>query len=69
MPSSRRSSKPRDRTRVPVSPALAGGFFITSATWESRPRGISRQNECPSEMCSHWDSVDDTELGVHAKSN
>ena len=20
-------------------------------------------------MCSHWDSVDDTELGVHAKSN
>ena len=52
-----------------MSPALAGGFFTTSATWESRPRGISRQNECPLEMCSHWDSVDDTVLGVHAKPN
>ena len=69
MPSSRGSSKPRDRTRVPMSPALAGGFFTISATWESRPRGISRQNECSSEMCSHWDSVDDTAMGVHAKPN
>ena len=31
MPSSRRSSQPRDRTRVSMSPALAGGFFTTRA--------------------------------------
>ena len=31
MPSSRRSSKPRDRTRVSMSPALAGGFFTMHA--------------------------------------
>ena len=39
MPSSRRSSQPRDWTCVkPVSltsPALAGGFFTTSTTWET----------------------------------
>ena len=36
MPSSRGSSQPRDRT---TSPALAGGFFTTSTTWES-PRSL-----------------------------
>ena len=36
MPSSRGSSQPRDRTRVSVSPALAGGFFTTSTTWEAQ---------------------------------
>ena len=35
MPSARRSSQPRDRTQSLPSPALAGGFFTTSATWEA----------------------------------
>ena len=35
MPSSRGSSWPRDRTHVSMSPALAGEFFTTSATWEA----------------------------------
>ena len=34
MPSSRGSSQPRDQTASLTSPALAGGFFTTSATWE-----------------------------------
>ena len=33
MPSSRESSQPRDQTAFPTSPALAGGFFTTIATW------------------------------------
>ena len=33
MPSSRGSSRPRDRTASLMSPALAGGFFTTSASW------------------------------------
>ena len=35
MPSSRESSQPRDRTHNSDSPALAGGFFTTSTTWEA----------------------------------
>ena len=35
MPSSRGSSPPRDRTHICMSPALAGGFFTTSVTWEA----------------------------------
>ena len=35
VPSSRGSSWPRDQTHVCKSPALAGGFFTTSATWEA----------------------------------
>ena len=35
MPSSRGSSRPRDRTRVLMSPTLTGGFFTTSATWKA----------------------------------
>ena len=36
MPSSTGSSQPRDRTRcLLMSPALIGGFFTTSATWET----------------------------------
>ena len=41
-PSSRGSSRPRDRTCVSIrtcvsmSPALAGGFFTISATWEAQ---------------------------------
>ena len=33
--SSRGSSQPRDQTQVSMSPALAGGLFTTSATWEA----------------------------------
>ena len=33
-PSSRRPSRPRDRTHSLTPPALAGGFFTASATWE-----------------------------------
>ena len=35
MPSSRRSSLPRDQTLSLMSPALSGGFFTTSAIWEA----------------------------------
>ena len=35
MPSSRGSSWPRDQTHIFTSPALAGGFFTTSNTWEA----------------------------------
>ena len=42
MPFSRGSSRPRDRTQDPgieleflMSPALAGRFFTTNATWEA----------------------------------
>ena len=54
MPSSRGSSWPRDQTRVSYGlPALAGGFFTTSATWEAKehlgslgtPRNISKRGE------------------------
>ena len=36
IPFSRGSSQPRDKTRVLASPALAGGFFTSSATWEAQ---------------------------------
>ena len=35
MPSSRGSSQPRDQTQISLSPALANGFFTTSATWKA----------------------------------
>ena len=35
MPSSRGSSQPRDRTHISKSPALAGEFFTTNATWDA----------------------------------
>jgi len=35
MPFSRGSSQPRDLPMSLMSPALAGGFFTTSATWEA----------------------------------
>ena len=35
MPSSSRSSQPRDGTHISMSPALAGGFFTTSTAWEA----------------------------------
>ena len=34
--SSKGSSWPRDQTCISLSPALAGGFFATSTTWESQ---------------------------------
>ena len=36
MPSSRVSSRPRDQTVSLTSPALAGGCFTTSTTWETK---------------------------------
>ena len=39
MLSSRGSSQPRHRTYVSLSPALAGGFFPSSATWEALSAG------------------------------
>ena len=49
MPSSKGSSLPRDRTQVSriepetlMSPASAGGFFTTSATWEARDKACSQ---------------------------
>ena len=35
MPSSRGSFRPRVESASPVSPALAGRFFTTSATWKA----------------------------------
>ena len=32
---SRGSSQPRDQTHMSMSPALAGGFFTSSTTWEA----------------------------------
>ena len=42
-PSSRGSSRPQDSTRISMSPALAGGFFTTSATWEAQVYHIPSQ--------------------------
>ena len=44
-PSSRGSSRLRDRTHVSVSPSLIGGFFTTSATWEAPWVEISYSSE------------------------
>ena len=38
MPSSRGSSRPRIESESHMSPALAGGFFTTSATWEAHKK-------------------------------
>ena len=48
MPSSRGSSRPRDRTRSSVSPALAGGFFTTRTTWEApmTPKWVTGSDSC-----------------------
>ena len=35
MPSTRVSSRPRDQPASLMSPALAGWFFTSSATWEA----------------------------------
>ena len=47
MPVSRDSSQPRDGTHISNVSALAGGFFITSATWEAlkiyRPSLINKK--------------------------
>ena len=49
-PCSRGSSRPRDQTTVLMSPALAGRFLTTSATWEAsggiaQPLKISFKSE------------------------
>ena len=44
MPSSRGSSRPRIEALSFTSPALAGRFFITSATWEAHIWKLSTSN-------------------------
>ena len=39
IPYSRGSSHPRDQTCVSAYPALAGGFFTTSTTWQTQVSG------------------------------
>ena len=46
MPSSRGSSRPRDQPMSLMSPALAGGLFTTSSTWEA-PQGAHIKPNCP----------------------
>ena len=41
MPSSRRSSRPRDRTFKSVSPALAGDYFTRWVTWKPSKLWVS----------------------------
>ena len=60
-PSSRGSSRPRDRTWVSMSPALAGRFFTTSATWEAHtlctyPKRALWPQEEQDGLCSPWRS-------------
>ena len=45
MTSSRVSSEPRDQTCISISPALAGQFFTTAATWEAQKTGLSHAKE------------------------
>ena len=56
MPSSRGFSWSRDGTCI-LSPALAGRFFTTSATWEALPEGSlvkKKQNKQCSGHMSEW---------------
>ena len=49
-PPSRGSSWPQDWTHISQSPALAGGFFTTGATWEA-PLTIGLPGKCPEPFC------------------
>ena len=52
VPSSKGSSWTRDRTHVSISHALAGRFFMTSATWEVQAYNVAYNLfVC---LCSHW---------------
>ena len=53
---SRGPSWPKDQTRVLESPALAGGFFTTSATWEAQSCYFccSVPQSCPT-LCNPMD--------------
>ena len=50
MPSSRGSSLPRDQTRISTFPALAGGFFTTSAAWEAPIYTMETSRWYPTEL-------------------
>ena len=63
MPAFRRSSQPRDQTHIFMSPALAGGFFTTSATWE----GPERENYYSPFMGGHWGSDRDLSSPGHIR--
>ena len=57
MPSSRGSSQPQIKPTSLMYPALAGGFFTTSATWEIRQTSIqfsSVAQSCPT-LCNPKD--------------
>ena len=47
MPSSRGSSRPRDRTCISMSPVLAGKFFTPSATWEAPAKPMEIHKRLP----------------------
>ena len=49
MPSSRGSSSPRDGMPVFTFPSLAGGFFVTSTTWEAHSQGLLNEVKSPCE--------------------
>ena len=61
--SSRVSSQPRDQTHIFMSPALAGGFSTTSATWEAP----ERENYCSAFMGGHWGSERDPSYPGHIR--
>ena len=52
LPSSKGSSQPRDQTPSLRSPALAGRFFTTSATWEALMTG--GKVETDSKICHRF---------------
>ena len=58
MPSSRGSSRPRDQTQVSWVSCIAGGFFITSATWEALSSLTRDQTQAPLQVevlsPNHW---------------
>ena len=47
---SRGSSRPRDQPKSFVSPALAGGFLTTGATWEAHKQLCAKKLTNPREM-------------------
>ena len=47
MPSSKRSSQPRDQTHLPYVSCMAGGFSTTSAIWEAPLWGLDPLTPAP----------------------
>ena len=53
MPFSRRSSRPRDQTRVSCVSCTASRLFTTSFTWEAREQGSSQKEGRPENVGSN----------------